>query len=918
MTRSSFRQWALFILLLIIFLVATFFHYEWNRYDKIAADEAIQLAESLEALLHPEHLAELSGTPDDLSRHEYAYAKEGLIKLAETTNPIRFAYLLLERNNDILILMDSERPDSVDYSPPGQLYSEADEQIRIPFRTHKTYITTAITDRWGTWISVLVPVLHPQDQSIIAVFGIDFDTTEWTARLWNRMIPDIAIGLAVLSLTLSLLYILFQNTRLQELNRKLTLDEALYRSVFEQAPLGIAIMEDLYHAVRTEFGEMSINPKYEQILGRKKDSLQHLTWADITHPDDVDAEMAKFREFQEGSSEGYSLEKRFIKPDGSVVWVNLRISALQGFSTENPLHVSMIEDITSRKEAEFALAESRRRESVLLSHLPGMAYRCQFDTQGTMLLVSKGCYDLTGYAPESFIHNKELAFNDIMNPAYRAKLWAEWTRTVPHHLPYQCEYEITTAQGEKKWVLEVGEGVYRDTGEVEALEGIILDITDRKRMEDRLVYASEHDAWTGLLNRDYLERMLKEDSQELATLPRAVISINLSRIQALTSNYGFHYTQNLIRKVAKELQSLCSEQTLLFQTYENRFVLYIRRETNQLQLLDFSRRIAKLLEQVFVTDRIHVGIGILEIEPGCDVEIDTLLRRLLIASEHSMTISEKEYRAVFYDETLAALIDREVTIRQVLMTLIDNKPHELTLQYQPIWDVRTQSVSGFEALARIHSDVLGTISPLEFIPIAEKSKLIIPLGDRIIQKALAFLKTLEQKGYPDLSVSINISAIQLLRPEFVSELMKLIHQARVLPKNVGIEITESVFAADFDYINRVIGHLSDAGITVYIDDFGTGYSSLAREKELNVHCLKIDKFFTDQLVEDDPETAITGDIISLAHKQGHKTIAEGVELECQKDYLVAHKCDMIQGYWISPPLSEEQALTFCKEKGCHA
>lgn len=181
MTRSSFRQWALFILLLVLFLVAAFFRYEWNRYDKIAADEAIQLAESLEALLHTEHLAELSGTPDDLSRHEYAYAKEGLIKLAETTNPIRFAYLLLERNNDILILMDSERPDSADYSPPGQLYSEADEQIRIPFRTHKTYITTAITDRWGTWISVLVPVLHPQDQSIIAVFGIDFDVSEWTA-----------------------------------------------------------------------------------------------------------------------------------------------------------------------------------------------------------------------------------------------------------------------------------------------------------------------------------------------------------------------------------------------------------------------------------------------------------------------------------------------------------------------------------------------------------------------------------------------------------------------------------------------------------------------------------------------------------------------------------------------------------------
>ena len=144
---------------------------------------------------------------------------------------------------------------------------------------------------------------------------------------------------------------------------------------------------------------------------------------------------------------------------------------------------------------------------------------------------------------------------------------------------------------------------------------------------------------------------------------------------------------------------------------------------------------------------------------------------------------------------------------------------------------------------------------------------------------------------------------------------------RLNPKNIGIEITESVFVSDYDYINSIIVKLRDAGIHIAIDDFGTGYSSPAREKELSVDCLKIDKYFIDKLLETDLSKAITSDIISMSHKLGHCTIAEGVETESQLQYLKEHNCDRIQGYLFSKPLDEEDALEFLKNKnkhGCHS
>lgn len=698
------------------------------------------------------------------------------------------------------------------------------------------------------------------------------------------------------------------------LEQKLSEKDMTFDTIFNQAPIGIVIF---YSDEPLGFGKYtltSMNSNFEEIVGRTKEQLILLGLEKITHPDDLEKDMINFKKLQSGEMKRFSVEKRFIKPDGEIVWVRMIVAPLTLNNGHRYNYILLVRDITKRILFEKALIESERSKSVLLSNLPGLAYRCDYDRNWTMKFVSDGCFKLTGYLPESFINNRDLSFNDIISPEYREILWLEWSHNLTSKLPFKFEYEITTSSGEKKWVIEVGQGIYKDNGDVEALEGIILDISDRKAMENNLRYLNEHDSMTGLYNRDYLEALLEYDAKYKCDTKRALININLSTVHLLTANYGFHYTQNLIKKVAETLNSLCKDKCMLFKTYENRFVCYFTDYEEKNDLLKYSQIISDSLISLINMERISAGIGILEIDQYKKENIDLILKRLLAASEKAIGAFGKDIGLCFCDKDFEALVDRESDVRHELARIAeDNTNHELFLHFQPIFDLKSNTIDGFEALARLHTEKLGSVPPIEFIPIAEKTKLIIPIGEKIILEAFAFENRLRQLGYESMNIAINVSATQLLRPEFTPWLLNLIEEMNVNPNNIGIEITESVIAQDYAIINEIIGKLKRVGLQISIDDFGTGYSSLAREKELNVDCLKIDKTFIDKLQERDTGREITGDIISMAHKLGHYTIAEGVEYEVQKQYLVDHGCDKIQGYLISRPVSADAAIELLKK-----
>lgn len=690
----------------------------------------------------------------------------------------------------------------------------------------------------------------------------------------------------------------------------------ILNSIFYQAPIGIAISYG--ETAMTDGNELvSINPMYEQITGRTYDELIKLGWAKITHPDDLKEDLENYKKLISGEIKSYSMEKRYIRPDGSVVWVYMVAARIAMPNRYKFGHICLVQDITKRKETEESLAESERSKTVLLSHLPGMAYRCKYDRDWTMQYVSEGCFELTGYTADNLLYNRDLSFNDLIAPEYRELLWNEWKRILAGRLPFKYEYEIITGAGERKWVLELGQGIYGEKGEVEALEGIILDISDRKRIENNLRYNNEHDIWTGLYNRRYLENLLRHDAKMNPAQKRAVVSVNLSSVHFLSMTYGFHYSQELIKRIAAALMLHCNENRRLFNTFENRFVFYVKDYKNKEELTAFCEAVIETLESLLAAERIGGGIGVVEIDGSNMHDVEQLLKTLLITSEKAISIFDRDLGYCFFDTDMEKEILREEEIKLELAQIAAGESNErFFLQYQPILDLGTGRICGFEALARLESDKLGPVPPSEFIPVAEKTKLIIPVGKEIILRVLRFLDMLKTNGYDTICVWVNVSAIQLLRKDFSKNLFDMLDEMRIDPANIGLEITESVFASNYQEINAILGELKDSGIKIAIDDFGTGYSSLARVQEINSNCLKIDKHFIDRLLTLSDEKAVIGDIISMAHKLGCFVIAEGVEQQRQREYLKRHGCDKIQGYLISRPLDEEAALkTLGKQTG---
>lgn len=700
----------------------------------------------------------------------------------------------------------------------------------------------------------------------------------------------------------------------QQLEGKLYKHELEFSAIFQQAPLGIAISRCKEPPIVSGCNFVTMNPAFEKITGRTRKEINNIGWLQITHPDDIDIALNNFMKLKAGEIKGYSIEQRLLKPDNSIVWVNVIIIHLTGIKQQGFGYICLIQDVTKRKKAEQALAENEYSKSLLLSNLQGMAYRYSFNGKWVIEFVSSGCFELTGYPTEVFLHGGNLHFHDLISSEYRKPLWNEWRKIIANKLPFRYEYEIITAGGERKWVLDIGRGIYNEKGEAEAFEGMIIDISDRKKIEDALKYNSEHDELTGLYNHRYLKNLLENDLETQSKEKKALIDINLNAMHSLKIAHGFEYSQHLIKKVAIELKPYCDDKSMLFATSEYNLVFYKKSYKNKNELLDFCEALLDTLNSLPTVERINVGIGVLEIDEDNNYDIEKLLRNLLVTSEKALKLSDEENYICFYDRKMKESIIRRETIQNELAQISAGEDkNRLFLQYQPVLDLHSNSICGFEALARLRSHSLGPVHPLEFIPIAEETKHINSIGDLIVLQVCDFVNELKGIGYDTINVSINISAIQLLKKGFVKHLLELIDRKKVNPEHIILELTESIFTSRFERINKILAGLNRYGIKCAIDDFGTGYSSFSRERELNVSYIKIDRSFIDKLLHTETMKTVTGDIISMAHKHGHYAVAEGVEHEKQLQYLKANNCDKIQGYLISEPLDREKVIEFLRD-----
>ena len=441
--------------------------------------------------------------------------------------------------------------------------------------------------------------------------------------------------------------------------------------------------------------------------------------------------------------------------------------------------------------------------------------------------------------------------------------------------------------------------------------GIILFYSYRKSQSNLEI--AYYDKLTRLPNREYLYKYLQKEIRKIDKDKKAILLLNITNFKTLNITYGYNYANRIIVEMAKRLMDAIDEEDMLFHFGGDRFILFIQEFDEIKDLVKLANSIINYLslpfsdknEQQYVNS--EVAIVVIEDE---DITVDRVLQDATLAlSLKERTVNGNSSVVVFNKEMEDTILRRE-RIEKAIQRVISDEDSSCYLVFQPKFDIRENKIIGFEALAWMEVEGLGRISPPEFISIAEDRLLIYDLGKIIIRKSCEFLSLLIESGFKDKSVAINISGIQLLREEFLDDLMEITSSYNTDLKLLEFEITESVLLENYDLINSKLEKIKNMGIKVSLDDFGTGFSSLTRLRGLNIDIVKIDRYFIDRISMQEEDRLISADIISMSHKIRLKVVAEGVEREDQLEYLRKYNCDFMQGYLLSRPLSVDDAIYF--------
>jgi diguanylate cyclase (GGDEF)-like protein/PAS domain S-box-containing protein len=583
-------------------------------------------------------------------------------------------------------------------------------------------------------------------------------------------------------------------------------------------------------------------------------------------------------------------------------WAGIHAVFVLMASAAQVAHWKLSEINQSQRERSLRdLRENQRTLATLMSNLPGMAYRCLNDERWTSEFVSEGCFELTGYTQQDFTSGR-VSYADLTHSEDRERVRIETQAAVDERQPFQFTYRINTADGWERWVWEQGRGVYDENGTIQALEGFIADVTERRQAEEALAYQAQHDMLTDLPNRVWLRHELQESlrSAKHSALPVALLVMDVDHFKEVNDTFGHRWGDVVLQQVAQRLQASLSSRALLARLGADEFgVLLPRADTCEAP--DVANLILRAFEAPFLLadQSVFLGasIGIAQFpEHGADAE--TLMRR----ADMAMYVAKSEGSGfVLYsaDQDQDEHSRDRLTLMSELRKGLDTG--QLVLHYQPIVDCALGRITSVEALVRWNHPERGLVPPDEFIPLAEQSGLIKPLTVQVLQMALRQCQIWAERSV-DLTMCVNLSMRNLHDPHLPDLIERMLRDARVPAERLKLEITESTIMQDASRAMEVLDRLRRLGTAIAIDDFGTGYSSLAYLKRLPVDFLKIDKSFVRKLASDASDRAIVRSAVELGHNLGLRVVAEGVEDPASFQQLAALGCDLVQGYYMGRPV----------------
>lgn len=394
----------------------------------------------------------------------------------------------------------------------------------------------------------------------------------------------------------------------------------------------------------------------------------------------------------------------------------------------------------------------------------------------------------------------------------------------------------------------------------------------------------------------------------------AVFKVDLDNFKNVNDTYGHEYGDKLLKNMGESIQRDLGKDFVVARTSGDEFLILQPKINDKLDAINTAEKLLKTLNGLWEIDEkeffASVSIGVTIYPDDCG-DIAGILRNADIAVNKAKDSGKNLYK--FFESSMHDEIMKKAELEKQLRKAI--KDDEFLLYYQPQVHVETRKIVSFEALIRWKNKKFGWISPAEFIGLAEETGLIIPIGEWVLRAACLQNKEWKNKGYSYDFISVNVSAVQLQKSDFVNMVKKVLKETGTKPESLEIEITESVMMESLDLNLNALNELRSMGFRVALDDFGTGYSSLNYLKSLPINTLKIDKTFVDGLCKNSYEEIITEQIIKLAHKMDLEVVAEGVELEEQLKSLEGKHCNKIQGYYFAKPLPPEEIGSFIQSSG---
>jgi diguanylate cyclase (GGDEF)-like protein/PAS domain S-box-containing protein len=678
--------------------------------------------------------------------------------------------------------------------------------------------------------------------------------------------------------------------------------EERYKALFERSL-------DIVYIIDFEGRFIDANETALNRLGYTREDLRSFYITYLLSEDQLPLAIQTIQDLQAGIQIS-SVEFRLRHKNGSEVYVETQGSVIM--SNGRPAAIQAVaRDITERKRVEEVIRQSEEKYRTILETIQEAYF--EVDLTGNFTFFNDSMCRLTGCSKKELFGVNYSQFSDKENSKNVFKVFNNiYTKGEPSE---GFDWQIIRKDGTRRYI-ESSVSLQKDSsGNPTGFKGMIRDITERKRIEQQLNYMATHDALTGLPNRLMFSRLLDHAIQAARRYKRqfAVLFIDLDRFKIINDSMGHDAGDQLLQEIATRFkQSLRAVDVVGRLEVDNvgrlggdEFIILIEEVSEMSQVATVAHKIltAAIKPIVILGEecRVTASIGI-SIYPQDGEDEQSLMKNADIAMYFAKEEGKNNYQ--FYSKDLQSKSIERLSIETNMRLALERK--EFSLQYQAKLDIKTGMITGVEALLRWQNPFLGSITPTQFIPVAEETGLIVPIGRWVMKTACAQNIAWQRQGLPPVCVAVNLSLRQLTDDNLLEDIKDALKDSGMAPNLLELEITESMIMHNPARLIAVLINIKKMGVRLALDDFGTGYSSLAHIKHFPIDTLKVDRSFIRNLQQDSEDRAITKAIIAMGKTLSLTVVAEGVETQEQEDFLREHICDEMQGFYFSKPIEPDQ------------